>query len=380
MQVTFVVLLILIGTIPISGISQSFADQGEIPDWVKTTLSLWTSGEITNEEFVKAIDYLTERGVVEISSTNDKEIQRQMEYLKAKSEVFQEETKELREENKEYRVLLKSQEINKSEKFPTSMSKIFDEYQALQIEVKSLRETNQKMSKNIDAWVSNFETPELQVSSNIENDELVQVKSEFVNQLNNLKLDNKKYEDKIYELKENSSSYKNNIELLKMENENKKELILALKERNQENRESTNQLIQNEETYESMISNLRNESSIQKQKIEVYENKIKSLDAVFEVMNDEQIQNEQSLIKTEEEKFQYSNTIGELENINQEQKAELVSITEELSKTNDHLGILSEQINDYEFTIKTLRGESKLFENKINHIETEKMEYENEIT
>ena len=49
--------------------------------------------------------------------------------------------------------------------------------------------------------------------------------------------------------------------------------------------------------------------------------KIKSLDAVFEVMNDVQIQNEQSLIKTKKEKFQYSNTISELENINQEQKA-----------------------------------------------------------
>jgi len=130
-QVTFVVLLFLIGTIPVSGITQSFADKGEIPDGVKTTLALWTNGEITNKEFVRAIDYLTERGIVEISSTNDKEVKRQIEYLKAKSEVFQEETKDLREENKEYRISLKSQEINKSEKFPTSMSKIFNEYQTL---------------------------------------------------------------------------------------------------------------------------------------------------------------------------------------------------------------------------------------------------------
>ena len=70
-----------------------------------------------------------------------------------------------------------------------------------------------------------YQIPELQVSSNIKNDELVQVKSEFVNQLNDLKLENKKYEEKIYELKENSSSYKNNIKLLKMENQNKKQLI-----------------------------------------------------------------------------------------------------------------------------------------------------------
>jgi len=196
-QVTFVVLLFIIGTIPVSGITQSFADKGGIPDWVKTTLALWTNGEIANEEFVRAIDYLTERWIVEISSTNDKEVQRQIEYLKAKSEVFQEETNDLREKNKEYRILLKSQEINKSEKFPISMSKIFDKYQALLIEVKSLRETNQKMSKNIGEWVSNFEIPELQVSSNIENDELIQVKPEFVNQLNDLKLENKKYEEKI---------------------------------------------------------------------------------------------------------------------------------------------------------------------------------------
>ena len=92
-QVTFVVLLFLIGTIPVSGITQSFADKGEIPDGVKTTLALWTNGEITNEEFVRAIDYLTERWIVEISSTNDKEVQRQIEYLKAKNEVFQEEQK-----------------------------------------------------------------------------------------------------------------------------------------------------------------------------------------------------------------------------------------------------------------------------------------------
>ena len=255
MQVTFVVLLFLIGTIPVSRITQSFADKGEIPDGIKTTLALLTNDEITNEEFVRAIDYLTEIWIVEISSTNDKEVQRQIEYIKAKSEVFQEEIKDHREENKEYGILLKSQKINKSEKFPTSMSKIFGKCQALQIEVKSLRETNQKMSKNIDAWISNFQIPELQVSSNIKNDELVQVKSEFVNQLNDLKLENKKYEEKIYELKENSSPYKNNIELLKMENQNKKQLISALKERNQENRENANQLIQNEEIYESMISN-----------------------------------------------------------------------------------------------------------------------------
>ena len=56
MRVAFLIILVLVGIITISGISQSFAEKGEIPDWVKTTLTLWSDGEITNEEFVDAID------------------------------------------------------------------------------------------------------------------------------------------------------------------------------------------------------------------------------------------------------------------------------------------------------------------------------------
>ena len=33
-------IIVLVGIITISGISQSFAEKGKIPDWVKTTLSL----------------------------------------------------------------------------------------------------------------------------------------------------------------------------------------------------------------------------------------------------------------------------------------------------------------------------------------------------
>ena len=51
MRVAFILLLILVGSITISGIGQSFAEKGEIPDWVKTTLALWSDGEITNDDF-----------------------------------------------------------------------------------------------------------------------------------------------------------------------------------------------------------------------------------------------------------------------------------------------------------------------------------------
>ena len=60
------------------------------------------------------------------------------------------------------------------------MSSIFEEYQALKKEVDRLRDTNKRMSTNIDAWVANFQNPELPVSGDIEQEGLVQVKSEVV--------------------------------------------------------------------------------------------------------------------------------------------------------------------------------------------------------
>ncbi len=379
-RVAFLLILILVGIITISGISQSFAEKGEIPDWVKTTLSLWTVGEITNDEFVDAIDYLTSKGIVTISSTSDKEVQRQVEYLKAKSEVFQEEVKDLREENKEYRILLKSQEINKSTKNPTSFTKMFDNYQAMKNEIKSLRETNKQFSKNIDAWINNNNILEQPISSNVNNGKFVQVKSEIVDELNSLKLENRKYDDKIDKLKENAMSYQNNIELLKLENQNKKQIISALKERTQENRESLNVLVQGEEVYESMISQLKEESFIQKQKIIVYENKIKLFDEKFNVINIEQTQSEQNIIKLEKQNFQDTNTINELEDLSQNQKAVLITTINDLIITNKLVGTLSEQIQGYESTIKSLKDESVLFKNKINYVEGEKIEYKNRIS
>ncbi len=380
MRVAFLLILILVGIITVSGISQSFAEKGEIPDWVKTTLSLWTVGEITNDEFVDAIDYLTSKGIVTISSTNDKEVQRHVEYLKAKSEVFQEEVKDLRKENKEYRILLKSQEINKSTKNPTSFTKMFDDYQAMKNEIKTLRDTNKQFSKNIDAWINNNNILEQPISANINNDKLVQVKSEFVDELNSLKMEKKKFDDKIDKLKENAISYQNNIELLKLENQNKEQLIFALKERTQENRENLNLLVQGEDAYESVITQLKEERFIQKQKIIVYENKIKLFDEKFDVINIEQTQSEQNIVKLEKQNFQDTNTINELVDLNQEQKAELIATINDLIGTNKLVGTLSEQIQDYESTIKSLKDESVLFKNKINYVEGEKIEYQNRIS
>ncbi|KFM19436.1 Matrixin domain containing protein [Marine Group I thaumarchaeote SCGC AAA799-P11] len=378
-QIALIVLLVLVGTIPISGITHANAETEEVPTWVKKTLELWSNGEISNEEFVRAIDYLSKKGIVKISSTTDKELKRDVEYLKAKAEVFQQEVKELRDENEEYRILLKSQELNKSEQFPTSMSSIFDEYQALKKEVDRLRETNKRMSTNIDAWVSNMQNSEFSVSRDSNQEGMVQVKSEVIEQLNNLKIENKKLQNQITKLDERNNSYEDNIELLKMENENKQQLITILKEKNQENRMSANELIQDKESYESLITKLKNDNFIQKQKLIEYENKVKSFDETIQQINGEKTQTDEVLTSLKNQNTGYINAISQLENLNQEQKSELASITSELANANNAIERFATQIQDYETKIGSLEDENSKYQNKINQLGSKNTEYENKI-
>lgn len=379
-QIALTTLLVLVVTITISGTPYVNAEPEQVPEWVKRTLELWTNGEISNEEFVRAIDYLSQKGIVKISSTTDKELKRDVEYLKAKAEVIKEEVKELRDENEEYRILLKSQEINKSELFPTSMSSIFEEYQALKKEVDRLRESNKRMSTNIDAWVANFQNPELPISGESNEERLVKVKSDVIEQLNNLKIENKKLQNEITKLDEKKKSYEDNIELLKIENENKQKLITILKEKNQENRMSANELIQDKESYESLITKLKNDNFIQKQKMIEYENKIKTFEKSMQEINGEKTQTDEHLIILKNQNAGYVIAINQLENLNQKQKSELASITSKLANTNLVMEGFASQIQDYESKIGSLEDKNIQNQNRINQLGIQNEEYENKIS
>src|SRR3989338_8220181 len=142
MLLRVMILAIASVVIVFTGIISASAEEITIPEWVKTTLVMWSKGEISDQEFVTAIDYLKDKGIVKLSSVNDEEVQRQIAYLKAKNEVIKKEVEDLREINEEYRISLKSQEINKGSTITTSH--LLREYDALQKEVKTLRETNRQ--------------------------------------------------------------------------------------------------------------------------------------------------------------------------------------------------------------------------------------------
>jgi len=371
-QVAILLLLLLVGVFLLVDVNPSFGEQDRIPEWVKNTLSMWSDGSITNEEFVRAIDYLSEQGIIKISSTSDKEMQRHADYLKAKSEVLEDEVKQLREENKEFRILLKSQKISKSSDYPATMSKLFDEYQALQNEIKSLRATNKQFSKQIDSWITSNGIPEQRSPSNVGDDERLQTESRYVKKINDLTLENKAFVDQIRGLEEKATSYQNDIDVLNLEIQNNQELITVLKEINQENRLQANQLIQNDEEYKLLIADLKNENLLQKQKMIEYEEKIKSLDEKFNIALNQQQQNEANISLLENKNSNFEETISNLEDINQTQKEQLVGALNDLVNANNVISSLSGKIDEYAILVKSLEDDSVLLENKLEQTNAEK--------
>ena len=69
---TLVILYLVIGlsTSPII-ISSSWAEESVIPSWIKNNAGWWASGMITEDEFLKGIEYLINKNIILIDSTID---------------------------------------------------------------------------------------------------------------------------------------------------------------------------------------------------------------------------------------------------------------------------------------------------------------------
>ena len=73
-QVVFVVLLILIpGVSLVSFVSAQ--EESQIPTWIKTAIGFWVNGQISDDEFLKAIEYFVENEMIKVpSKTTEDEI------------------------------------------------------------------------------------------------------------------------------------------------------------------------------------------------------------------------------------------------------------------------------------------------------------------
>lgn len=173
---------VLIMVIPMNS---AHADEIVIPSWIKITIKFWSDGKISHTEFVNSLEFLMEKNILKFSGSVNDDILKENEYLKAKAQVFNDESKQLREENEVYRVMLK-QEMTQNQ-LPTSLSKLLDANQKLKSEIQTLRDSNEqdnmyevdqlrKLRENYEARISQLE------SDNIEQGKLIQ---SYQTELNN---------------------------------------------------------------------------------------------------------------------------------------------------------------------------------------------------
>ena len=378
MFVRVMILAIASLVIIFAGIISASAEEITIPEWVKTTLVMWSKGEISDQEFVTAIDYLKDKGIVKLLSVNDGEVQRQIAYLKAKNEVIKKEVEDLRKTNEEYRISLKSQEINKGS--TTTTSHLLREYDALQKEVKTLRETNRQFGNQISSYMNNNKITNDEVSGNT-NDEnkILQIESDYVKKLNELKQETQDGKNKIDELQSKTLEYEQDIKLLKIENENKNNALKSLKSENQANRDDINQLTKGNDSFDSLFTNIRTENLEQKKKLVEYENTIKTFDSNFDVLNKKQSNMKEEISALKQENSKYQNAINSMEGLNQEQKNILITSAKDLEATKKNLSTLDQKIKNYESSILSLEAKNKEYQGKITQTDIEKSEYKEKI-
>ena len=75
----------------------SAQEESQIPTWIKTAIGFWVNGQITDEEFLKAIEYFVEHKIIEVPShtTDDNVLINNLQTLQAEINVKIEQSREL---------------------------------------------------------------------------------------------------------------------------------------------------------------------------------------------------------------------------------------------------------------------------------------------
>ncbi len=352
--------------IPINSVS---ADEIFVPDWVKTTVTLWSEGKISHTEFVNSLEYLMEQDIIKFSGSANEKILQENEYLKAKAEVFRDEAKQLRGENEEYRILLKSQELTQGE-LPAPFSDLLDENQKLQNEVRTLRELNNQFSTQINSWITNNMAQEYNVSTESRGGELIQV-DEYQNEINSLQKQNISYEKQMKDLKNLKNSLQIKVDFLYSENENSKSLLDAIKERNQENRNQVNQLLLQRGNYEQRISQLETENFEHQVLIKSFQDELGKFDGTIQTLVDEKSKSKGIISQIQEENSKFQSRVTDLEAITDEQRKAMVAILTSLDTKNQLVNTLQSNIVSYENEVESLKVEKSQLGDLVAQLESE---------
>jgi len=358
-------------------VNSANGDELIVPEWVKSTVKLWSDDKISHKELVNAIEYLVDHDIIKLSTQTNEEILREVEYLKAKNEVVRDEVQDLRKDNEEYRILLKSQELTEDQ-LPTSISNLFTEHQKLQSEVKILREINKQFSQQVDSWITSNTIPDFNIALKSDGqNNLVQIEAEYQTKINSLQQQNINYQNQIDVLVLKAGAFEKKVELLSTNNEGHIDLIEALRDRNQENRGEVNELLQERSNYLSQISQLESETSGQKKILSSYQDDLGNFEGAIQSYIDENQEYQGVINQLQEENTQYQTSIEQLESVNKEQLNVLVSFKGDLDGTSLLVNSLNSKILEYETTISSLENQNSQFQNLVTQLENENFSYEN---
>jgi hypothetical protein len=92
----FVLVLIMVsGVAMLSFVSAQ--EESQIPTWIKTAIGFWVNDQITDEEFLKAIEYFIENEIIKVPSktTNDQMMINNLQILQAEINLKIEQSREL---------------------------------------------------------------------------------------------------------------------------------------------------------------------------------------------------------------------------------------------------------------------------------------------
>jgi len=354
--------------------ANAFAEtESEIPNWIKKIIIFWAEEKISDSEFTNSIKYLIENNILSISTESlFPEMQREVEYLRAKNDVNREELNILRTENEEFRIEILTLKESKGFIGKDATSYLSEQNKRLQNDLNTVKAKNQGYENLIESMSA--ENQEYQNQLNFltaENEEYqsklrtVAVTKEHQYELNQLNLQIGKYQNELKTLKAENTEYKNKIDTLMSEDYKKDEINKIQNEIGKYKKEIQALKTQNDE-FQNQINALATDSKA-KAEIKFLQSQIIDYKSQIELIMDENMQYEEKLDSLVDENTEFKDKIDSLLTENTEIKNQLNSKTPD-KDSDSRLNLLKKEISKYQDQITALKTQNDEFKNKVDQL------------
>jgi len=123
--------VIVVAILSITVVSIS-AEEGLIPSWIKTIAGFWVDGDVSDKEFVSAMEWMIENEVIKVSTTDDDEFKAVAGELHRENQQLKKEISQLENENEKLQtqldkmITIASTSVTSIPSEPTEFSRSWD--------------------------------------------------------------------------------------------------------------------------------------------------------------------------------------------------------------------------------------------------------------